>query len=193
MKKIMPTSATGIWTNLHIPVRSRGFTLLELLVVVLIIGLFAGAAVLSLGVLGNDRDLKREALRLHSLMELVHEEALMQGRDFGVLFSGSSYRFLIFDYQSGAWTEPTNDNFLRERQLPEPLKLALRLDDRDVSLEENLTDATDTEEPQIMVLSSGEMTPFEAAFSRDPEPGEFRLTGEFNGAIEVSEVGFPDN
>ena len=171
----------------------RGFTLLELLVVVLIIGLFAGVAVLSLGVLGSDRELQREAQRLASLLSLVHEEALMQGRDFGVLFSTTSYRFLIFDYQTGAWSVPVDDDFLRERQLPERLNLSLRLDDRDVALEVNLQDAPDTTEPQIVVLSSGEMTPFEAGFAREFESGEFRLSGEFSGKVDISEVGFPDN
>lgn len=193
MKTSMPISATGTWTSPRSRVGARGFTLLELLVVVLIVGLFAGVAVLSLGVLGSDRDLEREALRLRSLMDLVHEEALMQGRDFGLLFSASSYRFLIFDYQTGGWSIPADDNFLRERQLPEPLVIGLRLDDRDVALEADLTGVADEVQPQVLVLSSGEMTPFEAAFSRDLEPGEFRLAGEFSGKIQVSEVGFPDD
>ena len=160
---------------------------------VVIIGLFAGVAVLSLGVLGSDRELEREARRLQSLMELVHEEALMQGRDFGVLFSATSYRFVLFDYQTGAWLEPANDDYLRERQLPQPLSLSLRLDDRDVALDENLIDIPQTSDPQVLVLSSGEMTPFEASFGRDFGAGQFRLSARFNGVVELSEADFPDN
>jgi general secretion pathway protein H len=162
-------------------------------VVVLIIGLFAGVAVLSLGVLGSDRELQREAERLSTLMGLVQEEALMQGRDFGVLFSASSYRFLIFDYQSGTWVTPAADNILRERALPEQLTISLRLDDRDVALDPDLQDIPDTAEPQVLLLSSGEMTPFEAGFGRELETGEFRLSGEFNGKVNISGVGFPDS
>ena len=189
----MRTSATGTWTERHRLIRAHGFTLLELLVVVVIVGLFAGVAVLSLGVLGSDRELEREAQRLSSLLELVHEEALMQGRDFGVLFSATSYRFLIFDYQSGTWVVPADDDFLRERQLPERLNMSLRLDDRDVVLEPDLVEAEDTTEPQVLVLSSGEMTPFEAGFAREFENGEFRLSAEFNGKVEIDAVGFPDS
>ena len=86
-----------------------------------------------------------------------------------------------------------DDDFLRERQLPERHNLSLRLDDRDVALEANLQDVPDTTEPQIVVLSSGEMTPFEAGFGREFESGEFRLSGEFSGKVDISEVGFADN
>ncbi len=193
MKTSMPTSATGIWTSWPGSRTARGFTLLELLVVVLIVGLFAGVAVLSLGVLGSDRELQREAERLRTLLDLVHEEALMQGRDFGVLFSASSYRFLIFDYQTGRWVTPVDDDILRERTLPERLVVSLRLDDRDVALDPDLEDIPDTTEPQVLLLSSGEMTPFEAGFGREFENGEFRLSGEFNGKVDISAVGFPDS
>ena len=192
VKISMRTLATGTWISPRPCPQARGFTLLELLVVVFIIALFAGVAVLSLGVLGSDRELRREAERLSTLLDLGHEEALMQGRDFGVLFSARSYRFVMFDYQSGSWVIPADDDMLRERQLPEQLNLSLRLEDRDVALEADLVDVTDTAEPQVLVLSSGEMTPFEAGFGRDFENGEFRLSAEFNGKIAVSAVGFPD-
>src|SRR5690606_39052837 len=84
----MRTSVSGISTDARLrrragPARTPrrragGFTLLELLVVVTIIGLLAGAVVLSTGNVRADRDIEREARRLSSLIELVREEAIMQ-------------------------------------------------------------------------------------------------------------------
>ena len=78
----------------------RGFSLLELLVVVVIIGLFAGAAVYSftMSIVGNDPQVEQETQRLRSLIDLLREEGLMQSRDYGVLFTETGYRFYIYDY-----------------------------------------------------------------------------------------------
>ncbi len=132
----MPISVTGIWTRLS-PLRRRrgGFSLIELLVVAVIITVFAGAAVLSLGVLGNDREIEREVFRLRTLLELLREEAVMQNRDYGVLFSETGYRFYIYDLERLLWFEPIDDRFLSARLLQEPLSLGLRLEDRDITLE----------------------------------------------------------
>jgi hypothetical protein len=45
-------------------------------------------------------------------------------------------------------------------------------------------------EPQIMVLSSGELTPFAAAVYRDFAGGRFTLTAQLDGKLEISEDGF---
>ena len=65
---------------MHTPIRSRGFTLIEILVVVIIIGTVMSIAVLSLNLASDDRDLQTEARRFMSLVEVVQDEAMVQGR-----------------------------------------------------------------------------------------------------------------
>lgn len=164
----------------------NGFTLLELLVVAFIIAIMAGAAVLSMGVVGADRESKREAERLKTLLQLVQDESLMQGRDFGVLLGESGYRFYLYDYATESWVEPLDDNLLKDHRLKSPIMMELALDGRFVSLDrEPGEDAAETVTPHITLLSSGEMTPFELAFVRDLNGPRYLLTGELNGSLEV--------
>lgn len=197
MKTSMRISGTGISTDrqsssvLSPRPCSHGFSLIELLVVVTIIGIFAGAAVLSLGILGSDRELEREAFRFRSLVDLLVEEAVMESRDYGLMFSESGYRFYIYDYQQLIWLDPIGDSFLAEYQLREPLTMALSLEDREVVLEAGFDpELLEDPEPQVLILASGEITPFEAEFYRELNGGRFVLTAELDGSLELSERGF---
>ena len=195
MKTSMRISGTGISTDRRPPLSAdpsaHGFSLIELLVVVTIIGIFAGAAVLSLGVLGSDRELEREAFRFQSLMDLLVEEAVMESRDYGIMFSEQGYRFYIYDYQQLIWLDPIGDSFLAAYELEEPLAMALSLEDRDVVLEQEFDEELlAAPEPQVIILASGEVTPFEAEFYRDLNGGRFVLTAGLDGSLELSERGF---
>jgi general secretion pathway protein H len=190
----MPTSAPGTSTKLQaLPGRRcGGFSLLELLVVATIIAIFAGVAVLSLGSLGSDRELQREATRLQSLVGVLAEEAVLESRDYGLLFSETGYRFYIYDYLTLTWLEPIGDQLLVERTLDEPLQLSLELDDREVRLAQDF-DAMDTNEqpePQVILFGTGEVTPFEVGFFRDFNGGRFVLSTEFDGTTSVTSDGF---
>ncbi len=185
----MPILATGRSTSRISSGRpSGGFSLLELLVVLVIVGVFVGAAVLSLGVLGSDREAQQEMFRLRTLLELLREEAVMQNRDYGVLFTAAGYRFYIYDPAALIWFEPSDDRFLAERPLG-ALTLDLRLEDREITLDADFNEEMLEEpEPQVVLLASGEMTPFEAVIFRDFNSPRFLLTAELNGALEVSEI-----
>jgi general secretion pathway protein H len=185
----MPTSVTGI-SNTGSG-RQTGFSLLELLVVVAIIGLIVQAVTLSMGALGNDRDLAQETRRLRSMVELLQEEALMQSRDYGVMFTETGYRFYVFDYQQLIWVEPQTDKLLERHSLRSQLEMALVLDGRRVPLERDFeSQEVDNPEPQIMLLASGEVTPFTIEVAREGAAGRFELTAELDGTVTVAEEDF---
>ena len=185
----MPTSATGTSTERRFPAtarRSAGFTLLELLVVVTIVGVFVGAAVLSIGITGDARAIEREAFRFTTLLDLVREEALMQNRDYGLQFSESGYRFYLYDYLQLAWLEPAADELLAAYDLGAELSVALRLEDREVELEPGIgSEGVDVPRPQILILSTGEMTPFEATLYRDLDGAGRVVRAGFDGTLEI--------
>jgi general secretion pathway protein H len=189
----MPTSVIGISTRPPMPhAAQRGFSLLELLVVVAIIGILVGAVVLSIGVVGPDREIEHETQRLRSMVDLLHEEALMQSRDYGLMFTRTGYRIYLYDYKQLAWTEPQGDRLLREYVLPKPLELVLAIDDRELQLVPDFeSQEIENPEPQVMILSSGELTPFELDLYRDrAADAHFTLTGELDGTLEVAKVGY---
>jgi general secretion pathway protein H len=159
--------------------------------VVAIVGLLVQAVALSWRSIGTDQELEQETGRLRGMIDLLNEEALMQSRDYGIMFTETGYRFYVFDYQQLAWVEPQADRLLAPHSLRPLLSLALVLDGREVPLEPDFeSQDIDNPEPQVMVLSSGEVTPFSVEVSRAGIAGRFELAAELNGDVEVRQEGF---
>jgi general secretion pathway protein H len=160
--------------------------------VVAIIGLLVQAVALSWRSIGNDQELQQETGRLRGMIDLLNEEALMQGRDYGIMFTQTGYRFYVFDYQQLQWVVPQADRLLETHALRPLLSLSLVLDGREVLLDRDfeLQDEGETPAPQVMLLSSGEITPFTIGMRRDGIEGSFELTAELNGDIQVLQEGF---
>ena len=187
----MPTSGTGIYKSRAARRLIAGFSLLELLVVIAIIGLLAQAVTLSLGALGDDRELEEETRRLRGVIDLLHEESLMQSRDYGVMFAATGYRFYVYDYQQLTWVEPQGDRLLTEHALRPQLLMSLVLDGRTVPLVRDFEEQDiENPEPQIMLLASGEVTPFTIEMERDGTDGRFELSAKLDGELSLVQKGF---
>ncbi len=161
----------------------RGFTLIELLVVILIIGIVISFASLSLGQ-KSSRSLQDEAKRIHSLLRLAGEESVMQGRELAMQFSPEGYQFMTLD--GADWVAVEKDNMLREREFPANLELELTVE----GVEMDLRDRDNP--PRILLLSSGEMTPFVLTLSiLDGEA--YQIQGDFTGKLVLARAGEADD
>ncbi len=188
-------------SNNKIMAGGPGFTLIELLVVIVIVGIVSAVALLSLGILGDDRDLQREARRLSSLIELANDEATLQGRDYGLELMQSSYRFVEYDPLTEQWTEVIGDEILRPRQLAEQTEFDLYLEDRRVLLDTDAADIeideeddasnsrnrdlTDDYVPHVLIMSSGVVSPFELTLIRQFDRATITITMSPAGEIEI--------
>lgn len=199
----MPISAPGISDSRELSRRrrqSRGFSLLEVLVVVAIVGIFVGVTVLSTDLVSFERRLEQEARRLGTVISFATDEALLQSQDFGLLICADGYHFFIYDYEIEDWV-PYAVRPFEEQLLDEDMLLELRIDDTEVVLETTAEafprqwslplsedDLEQMPDPQIVMLSSGEITPFQLEFLRESEPFDpgMMLSVAFDGEYEVA-------
>ncbi len=181
------------------PPGSRAFTLIELLVVMVIIALISAVALLSFGILDDDRNLHTEARRLSSLIELANDEAAILGRDYGLELTEFGYRFVEFDPLLNRWYEIIGDDLLRPRQIDEGIEFELFMENRRVPLdfevadigqgEEDENDLTDDYVPHILIMSSGDVSPFELRIHRPADREVLTLTMSLTGELEIQDNG----
>jgi hypothetical protein len=115
----------------------------------------------------------------------------MQSRDYGVMFAATGYRFYVYDYQQLTWVEPQGDRLLAEHALRPQLLMSLVLDGRTVPLVRDFEEQDiENPEPQIMLLASGEVTPFTIEMERDGTDGRFELSAKLDGELSLVQKGF---
>lgn len=158
---------------------NTGFTLLEVLVVVLIIGIILSFAVLKVSDRSRSETAGQETERLAALLKLSSEEAVLQAREFALQLTAGGYEFLMLD--KDAWKTLKDDDLLRPRRLPAEVTLSATIEGETTTPQ----DGRDKQQPRIYLLSSGEMTAFTLDL-RDAK-SHYRLRGEPNGKLVLSE------
>ncbi len=164
-----------------------GFTLIEMLVVVAIIGILASVVQFAFSGGGNRQALTSISEATAQRIELARAQALQRNREWGVFVRQDGYQFLEFDPQAQIWQTVTDPVF-KAVTLPADTMLELtsegfdhkalkaqlsmaepddRSADADTSADQDRTLETgDRNEllPEILLLSSGEVTPFTLRF-----------------------------
>lgn len=175
----MPISApTDGRQSLRLGAAASGFTLIEILLVLVIIGITVGLAALTLT--GNPAtDVDREARRLLAVLDEASAEAVAQGAEIALALSSdpdsnrARYQLLKLDREDRSWRAPDDDLPVSEQRfwLPhtvaEGIDLELEVEGRELNPRQleamarvRALDAPDALQPSILLLSSGETTPF---------------------------------
>ncbi|MGL5156857.1 MAG: GspH family T2SS minor pseudopilin variant ExeH, partial [Aeromonas veronii] len=92
--------------------RQSGFTLLEVLLVAMLMGLVATAVTLSMGGARGDRKLDKQARRLMATLQLAQEYAVMDGRLVGIRIEDNGWQFMQRQAKDRKWLALTGDKQL---------------------------------------------------------------------------------
>ncbi|MET0093044.1 MAG: GspH/FimT family pseudopilin [Sedimenticola sp.] len=130
---------------------SKGFTLLELVVVVFLIALISSVTMLSIGDAGQGRQFENEIKRMELLLGLAAEEAIVRGESIGLSLSEVGYRYLL--HEEGQWIALADPSPFRQHQLPPFMTLDLIVGGQNRHLSSLIPP-----DPQVVFHPTGEVT-----------------------------------
>ncbi|QYJ89825.1 type II secretion system minor pseudopilin GspH [Shewanella halotolerans] len=189
-------------------VRQFGFTLLEVLLVVLLMGLAAAAVTYTTSGADQHKALERTARQFMAATELVLDETILSGHFIGIVIDKQRYEFVVYD--EGKWKPLQQDRLLAAKEMEPGVEMELVLDglpltqgdEEDESwFDEPLIEPSEEEkkkfpEPQVLLFPSGEMSVFELTFVGKDERGqeiEALVVGDALGRLTLGrEDGFDE-
>lgn len=190
--------------------RATGFTLLEILVVMVVIGVLATLVSLSVSGRAVDDRMQSESRRLEELLRLASDEAQAKGLELGFRLTTEGFDFLTPDEAGNQWSV-LQDGLFRPRQIAAPFYLELRVegrllkpqlpappprtdeDGKDSANAAARKPASDAKapEPQLLILSSGEMTAFTLDLRLRDRVLMYRVEGNALGELSSQRIEEP--
>ena len=151
----MPKSEVGMRTN------KSGFTLIEILVVIVILGITARVAFMAFGDFGKTRRIEAEAQNIAERIRLVRNAAILESTPYRISMTGQQNTITRFIKQD-QWDSKTS---LKQNHLNIPHQL--------------------TKKSTIILQASGEITPFILTLGVNGKPPIASIEGKPNGTICV--------
>ena len=190
-------------------IKQHGFTLIEVMVVIVLIGLMA--SLVQFNISGNNPadKLKHESARFAAIFEVAADYGMLNNVELGLIVKKDSYQFVGYD--GTQWTEIPDQDWQAHVTMSEEIELSLELDDLPID-EPLLFDADTFKEkdeddftlmskeerekkiiPQVYILSGGDLTPFsvtfrlneDLAFIEGAEDLAYRVTGIYSIPLTI--------
>lgn len=172
----IPGSQVPIADSRHV----TGFTLIEILVVVVILGILAGALTLAVGGVSGSRQLAHQAARAQALIGYACEQAELTGRELGLSLNTNGYRFSRLDRDN--WV-PIGSDELRPRDWLPGTTVQLERDGHPVTIA-----AAYPDKPQLVCFSSGELTAFRLQLRLADVAQRYRIDGQSDGSVKLTQI-----
>ncbi|UPW20755.1 type II secretion system minor pseudopilin GspH [Agarivorans sp. TSD2052] len=172
-----------------------------MILVLLLMSIGIYSVVMSVSGTSEQKVIEQQAKRLAALVQYAQERALLTGYDYGVFSDAESYQFVRMEKQR--WVK-IEDRIFKPQTFELPYFLELNLEDTDqqeqsfgtgsLGFEDNSLFEKDfiTEEvtqsiiPQVLVLSSGEVTPFTLIFAYEDSNNRWAVSSDDLGQLSIS-------
>ena len=145
----------------------RGFTLIEILVVLLIVGITVSFTVLMLGDFGENRRIVVAAEQFTNYVKLMQQQAMLEANTLGIRIHQNTYQVLRYT-QSNTWTPLSGNTLFRVQLFPKQTV---------INLDKSLGKAAN---PAIVITASGEISYFKLTLGTSQHPVLATVFSEHN-------------
>lgn len=163
---------------------SAGFTLLELLVVIIIIGLASTIILIKMSsfVYSNRRS-EFLAKEIAAMLDLAKKQAIFSMSVIGLQINPSDYVFVRLDDSKGITWKPLadTDTFWNARQIPSNIVVNV---DSDQMLQKTLFQGSQFN-PQIIILPNGEINPFTISIHKLGNSQTYTIKNNDSGGMSI--------
>lgn len=150
-------------------VNYHGFTLIEILVVLLIIGITFGFALLAFGDFGEKHRITTAAEQLKQYIHVIQQQAILESNTFGIRFKTDGYETVRFKAPN-AWQTIAHPNIFRYHMFPTHLVF-------------HFVGKIGT--PAIIINASGEMNTFNLELGTNEQSKMITILGQSTGDITI--------
>lgn len=184
---------------------TNGFSLIEVMVVLFMIGLSVAVVVLNYSDNDLDKELQKKARRFQIVFDMASDYAVLNQVQLGLRIEPEKNQyFFMFLNDEDKWRPIQGEDLFAVQEFEQEYSLELELDDLPWVQEDSLFDAgifdeelsvsdesteigkeeeQEPEPPQVFIFSSGDFTPFSLIFKFEPQFGDafpvyFRVNGE---------------
>ena len=152
-------------------VKTQGFTLIEILIVMVIISIVSGIALLTI-TSNQHKQLQQVAKKLSHLIVLAEHQAMLQPATLGLGVSKTGYQF--FEFKEGNKWRALNDRHFGSHLVSASVQFILKIRGKQIPLDGK---------PGIIISESGDMTPFVLFIGKNGEKPLYQVKGEANGKV----------
>ena len=157
----------------------RGFTLIEILVVLLIIGIVSSVAFLAFGDFGASRKIVVAGEQFSSYVKLLQQKAILESNTYGIKIAKDGYKTLRLS-DGLSWQSMPRAGTFNWHYFPKDSVVVL-----------NRKPPNSRPDPEIILYSSGDMSEFELMLGSLTEANLITITGKHNGELILTHENNP--